>query len=304
MIVKTFIILLFLRISNTKLILNNQTRLATDSKLIHSASNSRIYLLDSKKMDSNNPSIQSLIKYVIEKDKIEFKINRREFVLEPMKKIMMKNGNSTWKNLGYFERITTHRNEVVLMYSNGDKSISGIKYNSMIRIAVGNEEETFRYEIKNQTHTILIKLNKSIKDLFIKNEKKVIAIISDIPTIGSKIANSLVDTKIREESDDNSFRMNNKLFDTVFTITSDKLARMAERYTKQMKKDQIDGRYCFGSDRRIVRSEEESRIIRSEANNFNKSCNNKNGNKIDNKNFNKSSDKNDKSDDEKKKKEL
>lgn len=106
-----------------------------------------------------HPSVSEMCNYVMTKKMFRFKIGKKEFLIYPLDKVVQKKSDGE-KVLGYFDRITTVNNSVVIRYKNGDRSILGPQYSSTVQIQ-SSQQEFYDARFKETPANIFLSLNVS-----------------------------------------------------------------------------------------------------------------------------------------------
>lgn len=142
-----------------------------------------------------HPSISEMCNYVMTKKMFKFRVGKKEFLVYPLDKVIQRKDN-VQKILGYFDRITTVNNSVVLRYKNGDKSILGPLYSSTVYIQ-SSQQESYDARFKETPASILLSLN--VSEPLIYDREAVLGVYRR-----SSDTNTIIETVLEEQSREGS----------------------------------------------------------------------------------------------------
>lgn len=258
----TVTIIWFLNVIRGRRVFAFSSKCTSTLKPFHTTLNTEFYEIE-RKNAKEAPELREFIQSIIKKEKILFSIGTREFELRPLKDVTMTVNNPKRKSrlLGTFERVTVSRNNVLLLFSNGDISASGERYECIVRI-VADPYDSYQYDIGSSPHRIILTIKLS--DMMVSSEIKKISLISDKPTLGAKllkfikgniIKGDVIKRNIIEGTTESSSLFSNTSImfmppdnRGIILHVNDRLGngqrmgeaglkRMAEQYAKQLEKD-------------------------------------------------------------------
>lgn len=142
----------------------------------------RFYEIEKVQLN-RNPNTVELLNYVLSQEKITVSIGLKTFNLYPTKYLeVVKNGKS--KILGYFTKIHANNDIIILRFKNGDSTVYGERYSSMVRISFG--PNTFFKQLSASTpdkNNFEIKLSNPKMSY----ERTKLSIQCERPTIGTRL---------------------------------------------------------------------------------------------------------------------
>lgn len=197
------------------------------------------------------PTLLELMQIVMKQKVLKYKIDSKEYEIYPLNKVIEIKGKEQ-KLLGYFDRISTSGQTLIMVYKNGDTSISGAKYSCIIGIEASNTKN-----IKNNfrrtpdIQTIYIQTNEfNISEITTNfsvlprnhSSKSILSLILDRQEMDEKQEKSLASKLFKDLINELSFNSvkNGEILTKTNTLNSNhKILKKGLKHALELNKNEI-----------------------------------------------------------------